>query len=104
MGPDILYCGKWRKNSKSCLDLDLGLTMPNIGLFRVIFIYYNVFKFHVPRSILTHTETHTRAHTHTYTHTDAHKDPNEYSIVEKRNYNNLQGSSNTARLFSLRLS
>ena len=26
------------------LDLDLGPTMPNIELVRVIFIYYNVFE------------------------------------------------------------
>ena len=30
---------------------DLDPTMLNIELVRVIFIYYNVFKFHVPRSI-----------------------------------------------------
>ena len=41
--PNSLYCGK--------CDLDLGPTMPNIELVRVIFIYYNVFKFHVPGSI-----------------------------------------------------
>ena len=83
MGPERLYCSKWRKISKSCCDLDLGPTMPNIELVRVIFIYYKVFKFHVPRSIFfrvivqkhTHTETHT--HTHTYRRTDC----NEYSIV-----------------------
>ena len=51
MGPNSLYCGKWRKISKSRRDLDLGPTMPNIELVRVIFIYYNVFKFQVPRSI-----------------------------------------------------
>ena len=39
------------KISKSCRDLDLGLTMPNIKLVQVIFICYNVFKFHVPRLI-----------------------------------------------------
>ena len=32
-------------------DLDLGPTMPNIELVRFIFIYYNVIKLHVPRSI-----------------------------------------------------
>ena len=42
---------KLRKISKSCHDLDLGPTMPNIKLVRVIFIYYNVFKFHAPGSI-----------------------------------------------------
>ena len=42
---------KLRKILKSCHDLDLGQAMPNIKLVRVIFIYYNVFKFHAPRSI-----------------------------------------------------
>ena len=32
MGLDSLYCGKWRKISKSRRDLDLGPTMPNIEL------------------------------------------------------------------------
>ena len=36
---------------KSRHDLDLGPTMPNVELVRVIFIYYKVFKFHVPGSI-----------------------------------------------------
>ena len=67
MGPYSLYCCKWRKISKSRRDLDLGPTMPNIELVRVIFIYFNVFKFQVPRSISfciivqTHIHTHTRA-------------------------------------------
>ena len=39
------------KISKSHSDLDLGPTMPNIELVQDIFIYYNVFQFHVPRSI-----------------------------------------------------
>ena len=37
------------KNSNR--GLDLGPTMLNTELVRVIFIYYNVFKFHVPGSI-----------------------------------------------------
>ena len=53
---------------QSCHDLDLGPTMPNINL--VIFIYYNVFKFHVPRSIsfrvILQKHTHKGTHTHTY--------------------------------------
>ena len=79
MGPERLYCSKWRKISKSLCDLDLSPTMPNIELVRNIFIYYNVFKFHVPRSIsfLVIAETHT--HSETHTHTYAHKDSDEYS-------------------------
>ena len=51
MRPDSLYCGNWRKTSKSHSDLDLGPTKPNIELVQDIFIYYNVLKFHVARSI-----------------------------------------------------
>ena len=36
-----MYCGKWRKISKSSRDLDLDRTMPNVELVRAIFIYYN---------------------------------------------------------------
>ena len=87
MGPDNLYCGKWRKISKLCHDLDLGPAMPNIELVRDIFIYYDVLKFHVHRLILLELScknTETRKHTHT--------DSDEYSIVarvlQKRSYNN----------------
>ena len=48
IGPDSLYCGKLLK---AYSDLDLDLMMLNIELVRAIFIYYNVFQFHVPRSI-----------------------------------------------------
>ena len=47
IGLDSLYCGKWRKISKSRRDLDLDRTMPNVELVRAIFIYYNMFKFEV---------------------------------------------------------
>ena len=47
-----LYCGKWRKISKSCHDLDLEWAMPNVELIREIFIYYNIFKIQVPRLII----------------------------------------------------
>ena len=85
----FVFCSKWRKISKLYRDLDLGPTMPNIDLVRDIFIYYNVFKFHVPGSISfrvivqKHTQGNTLKETHTqkHTHTDAHKDSNEYSIV-----------------------
>ena len=51
MGPDSLHCNKWRKISKLRHDLDLGLVMPNIELVRDIFIYYDVLKFRIHRSI-----------------------------------------------------
>ena len=47
IGLDSLYCGKWRKISKSRRDLDLDWTMPNVELVQAIFIYYNMFKFQV---------------------------------------------------------
>ena len=45
IGLDSLYCGKWRKISKSRHDLDLDRTMPNVELIRAIFKYYNMIKF-----------------------------------------------------------
>ena len=63
-------------------DLDFDLKMLNVELFRAIFIYYNVFQFHVPRLISflsyhakNHTHTKTCVHTHTYTNSD------KYSVV-----------------------
>ena len=70
MGPESLYCSKWRKNPKSHCGLDLVPTLPIIELVRDIFIYYNVFQFHVPRSItfLVILQKHTHgAHIHTQT-------------------------------------
>ena len=52
IGPDSLYCGKWGKLLKAYSDLDLHPTVLNIELVRAIFIYYNVFQFHAPRSIM----------------------------------------------------
>ena len=56
MGPDNLYCSKRRKMSKSCHDLELGLTMPNIEFSELLC-----------------------KNTHTETNTDAHNDSDEYS-------------------------
>ena len=39
IGLDTLYCGKWRKISKSRRDLDLDQTMPNVELVQAISIY-----------------------------------------------------------------
>ena len=72
-------------------DLDLGLIMPNIELAQAIFKYYNVFKFHVPRSISSGVIIQKRAHKHTKnTHTNkTPTDSDEYSIVafcKNKNY------------------
>ena len=83
MNYDSLYCSKWRKIPKSHSDLDLGPAKPNIELLRLIFIYYNVFKFHIPRSIsfgvIVQKHTHTHKNTHLYK--DAHKESDEYSTA-----------------------
>ena len=57
----------------SCCDLDLGPTMHNIEFVQVIFIYYKVFEFHVPRSmsflVILQKHTHIRTHKKTLTST-----------------------------------
>ena len=70
MGPDNLYCGKWRKISKSRLDLKLGSAAPNIELVPHIFVHYNVSQFHVPRSNYLSYRTKTRKHRNTHTDSD----------------------------------
>ena len=47
MGLDSLYCGKWRKISKSSCDLDLDRTMPNVELIQAILVYYNMLRQYV---------------------------------------------------------
>ena len=57
--------------------------MPNMEFVRVIFIYHNVFKFHVPKSIsfLVFAQKHMHTeHTDTHRPPDAQKDSDEYSI------------------------
>ena len=75
MGPDSLYCGKWRKISKSRHELDLGPAMANIEIVQDIFIYYDVLKFCIPRWITFSVIT--QKHGNTETHTDS----DEYSIT-----------------------
>ena len=74
---DRLYCGKWRKISKSRCDLDLDRTMPNVELFRASFIYYHV----QVSSRLNHYFLSYRVHRHTDGKTERHADGHEYSIV-----------------------
>ena len=91
MGPDNLYCGKWKKISKLRSDLDLGLTMPNIKLVRDIFLYTTMYSnFMFLDQLLfelscknTETQKHanTHAYTHTYTRARTHTDSDEYCIV-----------------------
>ena len=83
--PDSLYCGKWRKISKS--HLDLCPTMPNIELVLDNLIYNNVFQFHVPGSITFLVIM--QKHTHRQMHT--HIDSDEYymysCVLQRHNYN-----------------
>ena len=79
-----LYCGKWRKISKTPHDLDLGPAMPNIKLVRDIFIYYDVLKFCIHRSITFFSY---RAKTQKRGNTETHTDSDEYSSVAFCNFN-----------------
>ena len=76
IGLDILYCCKWRKMTKSCHDLYLEQTMPNVETRTRTF---NILQYVEVSGSLTHCYTHT--HTHTHTHTARQTDGHEYSIV-----------------------
>ena len=82
MGLDSLYCGKWRKISKSRCDLDLDRTMPNVELVRA---YFHILQYVQVSSRLNHYflsyRVHRQTHTHTDRQTDRHTDGDEYSIV-----------------------
>ena len=67
--------------------------MPNIELVRVIFIYYKVFKFHVPGSIPFSLIWQNEMQKHGITET--HADSDEYScILQKCIYNNNNNNNN----------
>ena len=74
IGLDTLYCGKWRKLSKSHYDLDLDRTMPNVELIRTI-SYITICS--VSRG-LNHFFFELSC---TQCQTDKHTDGHEYSIV-----------------------
>ena len=67
----------------SCHDLDLGPAMPNIELVQDIFIYYDVLKFRIHRSItfLIITQKHKNTETQKHRNTETHTDSDKYSIV-----------------------
>ena len=71
MGLDILYCGKWRKISKSRRDLDLDQTMPNVEL--ELFSYTTVCS--------SSTSIEPLFFELSCTQTDRHTENDEYSIV-----------------------
>ena len=81
MGLDSLYCGKWRKISKSRPGLDLERTMPNVELFQAIL--YTTIPYVQVSSGLNHYFSSYRVHrqTDTHTHTHRHTDRHEYSII-----------------------
>ena len=60
---------------KSCRDLGLDRTKPNVKLIQDIFICYNIFEFQVPRLIIFLVIVLPDTQTDTQTHAD------EYSIV-----------------------
>ena len=76
IGPDSLYCGKFRNISKSHHDHDLDRTMPNVELIRAIFIYYN--NVQVSSGLKLYFFSY-RVHRQTDRHTDT--DGHKYSIV-----------------------
>ena len=74
MGLDSLYCGKWRKISKSRRDLDQ--TMPNVELVR-LFSYTTIFSsFKSIKPLFFELSCTQRDR-----QTDRHTDGDEYSIV-----------------------
>ena len=72
MGLDSLYCGKWRKISKSRRDLDLDRTMPNVERVRAIFNTTVCSNFKSIEPLFFELSC---------TQTDRHTDKHEYSIV-----------------------
>ena len=78
MGLDSLYCGKWRKISKSRRDLDLDRTMPNVELVKSYFhrLQYVQVSRQLNHYFLSH-----RVHRQTERQTYRHTDNDEYSIV-----------------------
>ena len=79
IGLDSLYCGKSRKISKSCSDLDLDRIMPNVELIR--FSYTTICSSFKWIEILSFELSCTQTDTHTDTQTDRQTDIHEYSIV-----------------------
>ena len=77
MGLDSLYCGKWRKISKSRRDLDLDWTMPmsNSSDYFHILQYFQVLS-QLNLYFLSYC-----VHRETDRQTDRHTDGDEYSIV-----------------------
>ena len=69
IGLESLYCGKWRKISKSRLDLDLDRTKPNVELVQAIFIYKWIEGLFIELSC-TQTDRHTQRDRHQDRQTD----------------------------------
>ena len=88
IGLDSLYCGKWRKISKSRCDLDLDRTMPNVELFSYTTICSS-FKWIEPLFLSYHVHSHTHTLTHTDRKTDRHTDKGSHSAELKKQLNRL---------------
>ena len=76
MGLHTLYCGKWRKISKSRRYLDLDRTMPNVELVRAISYTTICSSFTSIEPLFFELSC-----TQTDRQTDRHTDNDEYSIV-----------------------
>ena len=76
MGLDSLYCGKWRKISKSHRDLDLDRTMPSVELTELFSCTTICSSFKSIEPLFFELSC-TQTDRHTHRHTDNH----EYSIV-----------------------
>ena len=68
----ILFCGKWRKMSKSLYDFDLDQTMLNVELIRAISKYFNMSRFQDDCTTIywVHRHRERLARTHADGHTD----------------------------------
>ena len=80
MGLDSLYCGKWRKISKSRRDLDLDRTMPNVEPSE-LFSYTTVCSSFTSIDPLFFELSCTQTDRQTHRQTHRHTDNDEYSIV-----------------------
>ena len=82
MGLDSLYCGKWRKISKSRHDLDLDRTMSNSSeLFSYTTVCSSFTSIEPLFFELSCTQTDRQTPRQTDRQTDRHTDNDEYSIV-----------------------
>ena len=88
IGLNSLYCGKLEKRLKPYSDHDLDQTIPNVELVAAIFIYCNLFKFHVPESIRFSARLQKQEQTERHTHVHSIRVSDNYNscTLQKRTY------------------